>query len=180
MQIILSDAIRLQPITINDQKKLFALMESIYPPAYNHLWVNGDCSFYLNLFYSKGPLQEELSEKDADYHFVVYNEETIGIVRAQYNQTSIDGTNQKATYVNRIYLGRQAQGKGVAKQLLQWVTERALLHENHSLWLKAMDTQEQALRFYKKEGFEICGKTSLNFELLHESLRGMFIMQKEL
>ncbi len=180
MQVILSNKIRLQPVTLNDQEKLFSLMHSIYPPVYKHLWINEDCSFYLNLFYDKIPLQKELSEKDVDYHFVIYNEETVGIIRVQYNQASTDGTNQKSTYINRIYLGTQVHGKGVAKQLFHWITQRAMKHGNDSLWLKAMDTQEQALRFYKKEGFEVCGTAHLDFELLHAPLRGMYVMQKEL
>lgn len=178
--IILSNNLQLHPVTLSDQSKLYRLIEVIYPPVYKHLWVNEDCSFYINLFYSKTPLENELSESDSEYYFVVYNNETVGIIRTRYNQPNPEKTNYLSTYINRIYLGKQAQGKGIAKQLFYWITQRALAHNNTLLWLKAMDTQMQALRFYEKEGFTIIGKTHLEFELLHKHLRGMVIMEKTL
>ncbi|WP_452596828.1 GNAT family N-acetyltransferase [Pontimicrobium sp. MEBiC01747] len=176
----LSNNLQLTPVTISSQSKLYKLMETIYPPVYKHLWVNEDCSFYINLFYSKKPLEKELLEPDSHYYFVEYNNETVGIIRIRHNQTSPNSFSRLSTYINRIYLGTQAQGKGVAKQLFHWITTQAIAHNNNVLWLKAMDTQKQALKFYLKEGFTITGKSHLNFELLHEPLRGMVIMQKEL
>ena len=41
-----------------------------------------------------------------------------------------------------------------------------------------MDTQKQALRFYEKQGYTYGTKTSLDFELIHSSLRGMHTMYK--
>ena len=178
--IILSESLQLQPVTLNDQSKLYQLIEVIYPPVYKHLWANEDCSFYINLFYSKTPLENELLESDSDYYFVVYNNETVGIIRVRYNQTNPEASNHLSTYINRIYLGKKAQGKGIAKQLFHWIRQRALDHNNTLLWLKAMDTQTQALRFYEKEGFKVTGTTRLEFNLLHEHLRGMVIMEKVL
>ncbi len=178
--IILSDSLQLHPVTLSDQSKLYSLMETIYPPVYKHLWANEDCSFYINLFYSKTPLKNELSESDSEYYFVVCNNETVGIIRVRYNQTNPEKTSKSSTYINRIYLGELARGKGIAKQLFHWITQRALDHNNTLLWLKAMDTQTQALRFYEKEGFKVTGTTRLEFNLLHKHLRGMVIMEKVL
>ena len=55
--------------------------------------------------------------------------------------------------------------KGIAKELLDWLDNLAKEKNYDLIWLKAMDTQEQALRFYKKRGFVIANKTSLNIPL---------------
>ena len=100
------------------------------------------------------------------------------ICRIQFNKPLND--NKSATYINRIYLGTEAQGKGVAKAIFNWIEIKAKTKNNKLLWLKAMDTKEQAITFYHKQGFKIVGKTSLDFQLIHANLRGMHIMTKEL
>jgi GNAT superfamily N-acetyltransferase len=174
----ISDYIKLQEIKIEDQPKLMELLESIYPPAYKHLWLNENCDFYLNKFYSIENLKLELSEPDAAYYFVGYNSNIVGIFRIVYNKGFSDFPKNRSAYVNRIYLSEEAQGKGIAKQLFNWAENNAKRKGNSLIWLKAMDTQKQALRFYEKQGYTYGTKTSLDFELIHSSLRGMHTMYK--
>lgn len=176
----LSTNLQLEPITIAKHTRLVTLIKRIYPPAYKHLWKNEDCSFYINTFYTLENLTLELNDKNAEYYFVNYKAKSAGIVRIQYNLPVINKTKTTGLYINRIYLGEEAQGKGVAKQLIHWVEKRAHAKNTKTLWLKAMDTQQQAIKFYTKQGFIIDGKTSLDFELLHKPLRGMHIMTKDL
>lgn len=178
--ISISDHIKLQEIKIEDQPKLMKLLELIYPPAYKHLWVNEDCNFYLNKFYSTENLELELSDPNAAYYFVLYNTDLVGIIRFIYNNTFKDFPNKQSTYINRIYLAEEAQGKGVAKQLFNWIENRVKLRGNTLVWLKAMDSQKQALRFYEKQGYNYGTKTHLDFELIHSNLRGMRRMYKHL
>lgn len=178
--ISISDNVKLQDIKIEDQPKLMKLLELIYPPAYKHLWINEDCSFYLNRFYSIENLELELSDPNAAYYFVIYKSNLVGIFRFIYNNPFIGFPEKKSTYLNRIYLGENAQGKGVAKQLFLWA-ENKLKDQGHTLiWLKAMDSQKQALRFYEKQGYNYGTPTQLDFELIHSNLRGMKVMYKRL
>lgn len=176
----IAENIELQEIKIEDQAKLMLLMEQIYPPVYKHLWVNEDCSFYLNRFYSIDHLKLELSNPNATYYFVHYNSNLVGIFRLVFNEIFKDLQKKEATYLHRIYLGKKAQGKGVAKQLLEWAEHNAKRKGNILIWLEAMDSQQQALRFYEKQGFNYGSKTGLDFELIHPNLRGMYTMFKHL
>lgn len=178
--ITITDNIKLQDIKIEDQSKLMKLLELIYPPAYKHLWVNEDCSFYLNKFYSLENLELELSDPNAAYYFVIFNSKLVGILRFLYNKSFKDFPHVKSTYLNRIYLGQEAQGKGVAKQLFLWVETKVKQKDNTLIWLKAMDSQKQALRFYEKQGYNYGIPTQLDFQLIHSKLRGMKVMYKQL
>lgn len=176
--ITISDSVQIQAITIDNQPQLMSLIQRIYPPAYRHLWKNEDCSFYFNKFYSLENLKSDLSQENAEYYFVNYKSEVVGIIRYIYNYTYVDFENVSATYLNRIYLGIEAQGKGVAAQLLDWIEHKAKQKGNSLIWLKAMDSQKQALRFYEKQAYNYGSTTNLNFELLHKNLRGMHTMYK--
>jgi diamine N-acetyltransferase len=178
--ILISDTLQLKAIKIVDQPKLMALIQRIYPPAYKHLWKNEDCSFYFNKFFSLENLTKDLQDKNAEYYFVYYHSKLAGIIRFIYNDLYLDYKNETATYLNRIYLGEEAQGKGVASQLLDWIEQKAKQKGNTLIWLKAMDTQRQALRFYEKKEYHYGSNTRLNFELLHPKLRGMHTMFKHL
>ena len=176
----LTSRIQLESITNNDQHELMTLMRQIYPPEYKHLWLEEDCSWYLENCFSKKNLEAELREKNAFYYFVFYDSKRVGILRFIYNK-SLSGLDKKnATFIHRIYLSRSAQGKGIAAQLFSWLAEQAKLKENTILWLQAMDTQIQALKFYEKEGYQVIDTFRLDFERIHPELRGMVIMKKSI
>jgi GNAT superfamily N-acetyltransferase len=154
------------------------LLKLIYPPVYEHLWINKDCSFYLNRFYSQENLELELSNPNAAYYFVSYDNNVVGIFRFIYNQPFIDFPKKKSAYLNRIYLSENAQGKGVANQLFLWAENKVKEQGNTLMWLKAMDSQKQALRFYEKQNYSYATPAQLDFKLIHSHLRGMKVMYK--
>ena len=174
----ISDLIQLQNIEITHQPELKLLMKRIYPPAYKSFWSNEDCSWYLNKMYDIENFSLEFSEQNSHYYFIIYNSKKVGILRLQHDKPLVDFPDKKATYLHRIYLGEEAQGKGVAKQIMDWTESSAKLKGSELIWLKAMDTQLQALRFYEKHGFSISNTTVLDFELIHKHLRGMNILYK--
>ena len=176
--IIVSSDLYLKAVTYEDQGVLINLMCQIYPPEYKHLWVNEDCDWYLERCFSQENLVKELEEKNAAYYFVFYNSDRVGILRFVYH-TGISKTDKKnATFIHRIYLRRDMQGKGIGKQLFNWMAGQARVNQNEALWLKAMDTQTQALKFYEKEGYQLVDRIRLDFELIHPELRGMLILKK--
>ena len=178
--ILISGILQLQEIKLEDHGVLYELMERIYPPAYKHLWVDEDCDWYLNKCYSLSNFKVELENKDACYFFVIYNSEKIGILRYILNQNLKEFPNQLTTYLHRIYLSKKAQGKGIAQQLFTWVEKQAIKNSNYHLYLEAMDTQQQALNFYNKQGFEEIASIELDFIRIHKHLRGMSIHHKRL
>ena len=80
--------------------------------------------------------------------------------------------------MNKIYLDSDIHGKGVGKRIIEWVDEEASRTKCEIIWLEAMDTQEQAVKFYEKCGFEIISKFRLDIEMMLPHLKGMYIMSK--
>ena len=177
--IYVSKHIQLQNISLQDQPKLMELVTRVYTPVYKHLWKNEDCNWYLNRFYSKENLQKELKE-DAEYYFVIYNSKYVGIIRIQYNKPLIGFSKKSTVYFNRIYLGSEAQGKGVAKAIFNWVELQAKRKGENSIWLKCMDSQQQALHFYTKQDYKHIGNSHLDFDILNKGLNGIYIFWKSL
>lgn len=176
----ISDTIQLEFITLKDHLKLMALMQKIYPPAYKHLWINENTDWYLDYSFNINNLKAELTNNNSGYYFVLYNQNEAGILRLAHREPLLEFPEISATYIHRIYLSGKLQGKGVGSQLLEWSQKQALEHNSKLIWLKAMDTQVQALRFYNKQGFKTINTFTLDFELIHQHLRGMVTMYKTL
>ena len=168
--ISISDSIQLQPITVEHHSELVSLMKRIYPSAYKQMWKNEDCSFYFEHFYNLDNFRKELEETESEYFFI-YS-------KANFNKPLKTKTNLSGCYLHRIYLGEEAQGKGIAKELMTWVEQKARLRGNKVIWLEAMDTQDQALKFYKKHGFKKSHKAYLDFAPLRDPYRGMEVLYK--
>ena len=79
-----------------------------------------------------------------------------------------------------IYLAEEIQGKGVSKLLMQYVIDIAKENGSELLWLDCMDTKHQALKYYEKNGFKKWTLSFLDFELLIDKCRGIYLMCKAL
>jgi len=176
----ITEDIQLRDVTYNDQPKLMELVTRVYTPVYKHLWKNEDSNWYLNRFYNKENLAKELDDVSSEYYFVIYKSRDVGILRIDYNRPLLGYKKESNVYLHRIYLGSEAHGKGVGKALFDWVEQRAKNMGKDSIWLKSMDTQQQALRFYTKQGYENIGTTHLDFEVINKDLNGMFVFWKSL
>lgn len=173
-----TDSIRLKPISIEEHSILFQLIEHIYPPAYRYLWINEDCSFYFNKFYSIDNLKKELAEIKSEYYFVYHDVNLVGILRIHFDKALKTIPEKSGCYLNRIYLSEEVQGKGIANELFKWVEQEALKKGNELIWLEAMDSKAQAIKFYLKQGLIKSHKAYLDFEPLHKHLRGMDVLYK--
>ncbi len=178
--ITISDTLKLQILSKKDQPVLEQLMERIYPPVYKHLWVNEDCNWYLNSQYSKTPFEKDLETLNTEYYFLIHINKPIGILRFIWDYSHKNALKQKAIKLHRIYIDPNFHGYGYGKLSVKWLINKAIQTGYDLLWLEVMDSQEQALKFYERIGFEKVFSMRLPFERIHEPLRGMHTMDLKL
>lgn len=175
----ISENIQLRSILSSDSTSLFTLMKGVYPLAYAHFWTdNGD--WYVNSQYSKEHLLKELSEENAEYYFVLFNDEIIGNFRVIWDEKLAGLSEEKQVKLHRIYLHQKTHGNGIGKKILSWLEEKATKKGYKIIWLDAMDAQPQAFQFYKKLGYNYKSHIFLPFELLHDEVRKMSQVYKKL
>lgn len=177
--ILISEHIQLKVILNSDSESLFRLMKEIYTPVYQHFWTDAG-AWYVNLQYAKENVLKELNEKNASYYFVLFKGEIIGIFRFLWDQKLVGLSEEKQVKLHRIYVHPKVQGKGIGKELLSWLEEKALQNKYQVIWLDAMNAQENAFQFYKKLGFVYHGHTFLSFNLMHDEVRKMSQLYKTL
>lgn len=168
----------IRPMTIDDAANLSALMNHIYFDHYKHLWHDGG-QWYMDNAFNIRQLEDELTDSKNLFFFAIYGNQQVGFIklRPQNQLIDIEGDGFE---IERIYLHKSTTGKGIGKQLMEFAIEMAIAQNKDYVWLKAMDTSQNAINFYKKLGFEICGNSVLDYELLKPELRGMVTMKKGL
>ena len=77
-----------------------------------------------------------------------------------------------------IYLTNEATGRKIGRKLMKFAIEQAIQQNKDYVWLKAMDSSQNAIRFYESLGFEICGTSRLNFEQMKTEYLGMVAMRR--
>ena len=171
--------LQLKPVLSTDAKTLFTLMKVIYPLAYSRFWTDqGD--WYVNTQYCEKNILKELSEGNSEDYFIVFNNEIIGNFRFIWDEKLAGLLDEKQVKLHRIYLHPKMQGNGIGKKLLAWLDTKAVNRGYKIIWLDAIDAQPQAFQFYKKLGYQYHSHVFLPFQLLHESVRRMSQLYKEL
>ncbi len=175
----IANNIQLQEISISDYEILYKLMQEIYPLAYSHFWEDkGD--WYVNSQYAKEQVVKELSQHNADYYFILYNDEIIGNFRIIWDEKLEGLSIEKQVKLHRIYLHQKIQGKGVGNQLMNWLEKEVVTKGYQLIWLDAMDKQPQAFQFYKNLGYQYHSHTFLPFQLMYKKFTKMSQLYKKI
>ena len=167
-----------------DAGKLSALSKDIYKEHYLHLWNEGGAGWYMNEYaYAENVMRKELDDENIMYCIAYKNEQALGYLKIKINETLQGFEQSNALEVERIYIYKEVTGKGLGKQLMNYVFDIARQHKKDLVFLKAMDSSNAAIAFYKSIGFEICGSFQLpmpTFERMKEEYRGMVVLKKDI
>lgn len=171
--------ISLQPIQNTDCELLFSLMKEIYTLAYSHFWKDNG-NWYVASQYSEPAVLKDLSEAKSDYYFVLFKDEVVGNFRIVWDNKLESLAEEKQVKLHRIYLHPKTHGNGIGKKLLSWLEAQAIQKNYEVIWLDAMNEQPQAFEFYKNLGYQYHSHTFLPFDLLHDEVRKMSQVYKEI
>jgi ribosomal protein S18 acetylase RimI-like enzyme len=172
----------IRQINTSHAAELSALAKAIYVEHYLHLWYPGGAEWYMNeQAYPEEKLQTELADPN-NLHYIVYDEQDapLGYLKLRITATLSGQEEKEGLEIERIYLHKAATGKGVGRQLMELSEIVARQHHKDMIFLKAMDSSLEAIGFYQRMGYTICGRLVLPFAQMKEVYRGMVILQKKL
>jgi GNAT superfamily N-acetyltransferase len=174
--------VNIHKATISEVDIIVDLARNIYKEYYLHLWHSGGAKWYMEDYaYSLEKIKLELMDSNNEYFIATENGSEQGYMKINLNEQLPGFETLNALEVERIYLYKKAAGKGLGKQFMQTAMNKARELKKDIIFLKAMDSSTDALEFYKKLGYEICGSLQLplpTFHLMKEEYRGMVILKK--
>ena len=139
-----NDVVQLQQICIQTFAETFSAMNS-----------EEDMQKYLADSFSDEKLRTELRDENSAYYFALVNEKVAGYLKVNFGQSQNELKNENALEIERIYVLKAFQGKRVGQVLFEKAIEIALQKEVDFVWLGVWEHNAKAIRFYRKNGFEV-------------------------
>lgn len=171
--------IQIIPCTLADLHTLQDIAINSYGDHYLHLWYDGGM-WYIDRCFSDAALKKELEDSNAAFFLVHDADELAGFLKLNINKALEDEQAAESLELERIYLTKAAAGKGIGKKLIEFTVAFSRERNKHTIWLKAMDSSSDAIKFYEQNGFQQCGTYTLDFEQMKPACRGMVVMKMEL
>lgn len=176
------ESIEVKKIDSTSAELLSSLAKKIYAPHYTHLWLTGGMDWYMNEYaYPVSKIRSEIENKKCLHYIAYIKNEPVGYLKINIDAAIEGGDKKEGIEVERIYIDTKAVNKGLGTHLMNFAADIAKSYQKKYIFLKAMDSAQLALQFYKKIGYEIIGSFRLSdttFHLMKEVYRGMYILKK--
>ncbi len=166
-------------LTIEDAEILAKIAAELYLEHFSYLWQDEGCGYAANSF-DLQVIKSGLETQEILYFGVFSGEEIIGFLKLCPKNSLPIFDGQNAFEIERVYLKRESQGKGIGKSLMDFSTGIAQEMDKEIVWLKVVDSNENAIRFYENLGFTACGTSILELPNIKNEFRGIVVMQKHI
>lgn len=163
---------QLKKALIKDLLKLQEICKKAYSLHFADHWIENGLALHLEYQYGTIRLNSELENKEVDYFFIQEYEAKIGFIKINH-QSSAELSILKNCELEKIYILPNHSGKGIGKKAISKIISKVQEKGNKLLFLCVIDTNESAIAFYKKIGFEFHSKTRIEAPYFREDLRGM-------
>lgn len=146
--------IEIKRATPTDVKLISQLGAQTFKQTFVGTCTDQDLTGVLQEYYNEEQVTKELNDPD-DYFFVLFHEgDVAGYARINLgDQTVQHFTNKRSAELKRIYFLQAFQGKGLAKELLQYCFGFLQEQNYQQVYLSVWEHNERAQAFYRKHGF---------------------------
>jgi len=126
-----------------------AIAKEVWPVAYGAILSEAQLDYMMDMMYSIPALQ--LQAGDKKHRFILAKEEDriLGFAAFEFNYAK-----KPKTKIHKIYILTTAQGKGIGKQLIDFIANEAKQRHQKGLILN-VNKNNKAIRFYESIGFSI-------------------------
>jgi len=169
----------LKKAMINDLLDLQEICKSAYSQHFADHWTDNGLALHLEYQYGKKRLIADLGNLDIDYYFIQVNDENIGFLKVKY-QSAEEFSSIDNCELEKIYILPKYSGQGIGKKALSIIIQQVREKGKKLLFLCVIDTNESAIAFYEKLGFDFHSTTRIDAPFFREELRGMNRMVLEL
>jgi len=165
--------INIIPCDISRIDELTDIAVKTYRQNYTYLWHDGG-EAYIARIYNKATLLADLAKPNVNYFFVYDDDELIGYIRLK-QKPHPDYPVQSGLEISKLYLLKQATGKGAGKKIMRFITDWGRQHHCAIMWLMVMEISP-AKAFYESFGFIQTARARLDYPNLVDEYRWILTM----
>ena len=167
---------KLRKASVKDKSELAAICIESYSKTCHDHWEEGGLAWYLEREFGEQRIALDLSSSSITYYFIEFQGDHIGFIKIN-TTSSIPGI-INAIELDKFYILSQYTGLGIGNLAFDALLKKTELLGKEFMSLCVIDTNDNAIRFYKKLGFSFHSKTRLELPCFKEELKGMHQMVK--
>lgn len=155
---IRSEELLIKPVLKKELTILRNLAEQTFRSTYAHL--NDPLHFeeYIAKHFQLSKLKAEWANPNSYFYFALVDGLIGGYLKLNTGDAQTESKLPNALEVERIYVKKTYQGRGVGRYLIQQSQVIALELQLNQIWLGVWEENPKAIRFYEKNGFKKFGK----------------------
>ena len=163
--------------TVNDFDTLRNISYLTFHDTFSESNTSSNLNAYMDKAFQIDKLKTELSNPHSTFYFLYTENEIAGYLKLNEWEAQTDINDLKSIEVERIYLLKDFQGKGLGKALMDNAVEVAKGFNKDYIWLGVWEKNEKAIAFYKRNGFYIIDQHSF---FMGDEEQTDYLMRKDL
>ena len=145
----------LEPTKRSELDKLHTISVQTFKETFEAKNTEDDMAVYLKQKLSKKQLDEEFSDKNTFFYFAYCNKLLVGYLKLNFKDAQKKAVLKgKAYEIERIYILKAHQGRGLGTQLFNKAIEIGKGKGYKMMWLGVWEFNHKALKFYEKKGLK--------------------------
>lgn len=151
--------IRLEPATAEHAEHISIIGRQSFSDAFAHLFLKKEeLQNYLDYTYDPARLKESIAKPNNAVFMAFYDEQPAGFVKMKKDSKHGVIPAQRQSELQKIYVLKEFHGTGVAQLLMNKVVDLSQRIATECLWLDVHISNDKAIRFYEKNGFNKAGR----------------------
>ena len=140
--------LKLNKISVNKIPLLLQLAQEIWPENYIKILSQEQISYMMEMMYSTDVIRDQMLN-GVEFFLISYENKNIGYLALEKEYKFINDL-----YIHKIYLLKEMQLKGIGKEIMRQIFEKAIQQRLNSVSLN-VNRFNNAVKFYEKMGFDI-------------------------
>lgn len=147
------ESVTLDPCTLSDLEVLRQVSLETFKEAFESQNDPEDFETYLREAFSMERLRREVTDPGSRFYFLHYQKQLAGYAKVNTGAAQSELQDPAALEIERIYIRKPFQGKGLGSWLLEKLLSLAREEGKKYVWLGVWEENKEAVRFYKRHGF---------------------------
>lgn len=140
--------LNLNKISVNKIPLLLQLAQEIWTENYIKILSQEQISYMMEMMYSTDVIRDQMLN-GVEFFLISYENKNIGYLALEKEYKFINDL-----YIHKIYLLKEMQRKGIGKEIMRQIFEKAIQQRLNSVSLN-VNRFNNAVKFYEKMGFDI-------------------------
>jgi diamine N-acetyltransferase len=122
-------------------------------------------------------IENELQDTGSQYVVIIFDAEIVAFAKLKKEHSTKGLEGKRVVEIERFYVDKSLQGQQLGRKLMDFCVEWSVENNFETIWLGVWEQNENAIKFYKKMGFEFLGEHTF---VLGTEVQKDFTMQRHL